>query len=410
VILCDYIISIERLPLRTLPEAGARELAESEKAIEAVFGTIENKLPSRELIEPIRELLTSMRSGSQELTNLVVKEQPYLNNEIGSGRDKINATLDEIRGAIKKLQVRMILSKSNTAENRSKIANLTNILAEIRVAVDRYNPVFPIPEIRALQNSYTNSVRRLVTSNLSVSDLEIRAEISRQVDVLLENIGADASFFNNAIKLANLRKNVGETIQNNRTLENQLIGEISNLVERASTDTTKELADINDTLSANIQTLAFVMVVSIVIAISIVFFYVNPNVISRLNNLAVETQRIADGDYKTEISTLGNDEISRMSKALETFRNGLIDKEELLERLVASNEELERFAYVCSHDLQEPVRMIRAFSEKLEERIADKIEDDETAKVYLHQVTDAAGRSQTLIRGGPAFSTRLQPS
>jgi PAS domain S-box-containing protein len=73
------------------------------------------------------------------------------------------------------------------------------------------------------------------------------------------------------------------------------------------------------------------------------------------------------------------------------------ERERLIEELSDSNEELERFAYVCSHDLQEPLRMIRCFSEKLQTHIASDLENDEKGIKYFKFITEGAVRAQRLI-------------
>jgi len=65
--------------------------------------------------------------------------------------------------------------------------------------------------------------------------------------------------------------------------------------------------------------------------------------------------------------------------------------------LERSNRELEQFAYVASHDLQEPLRKIRTFSDRLEMKCSQQI--DETGRECIQRMQIAAGRMQTLIQG-----------
>jgi PAS domain S-box-containing protein len=65
------------------------------------------------------------------------------------------------------------------------------------------------------------------------------------------------------------------------------------------------------------------------------------------------------------------------------------------EELERSNRELQDFATIASHDLQEPLRKIRAFGDRLSEHSAGAL--DEEASDYLRRMTNAAGRMQTLI-------------
>lgn len=66
------------------------------------------------------------------------------------------------------------------------------------------------------------------------------------------------------------------------------------------------------------------------------------------------------------------------------------------EELLRSNRELERFAYVASHDLQEPLRMVMSFTELLEKNYGDKLDD--RAKKYIQFASSGAERMQYLVK------------
>ncbi len=86
------------------------------------------------------------------------------------------------------------------------------------------------------------------------------------------------------------------------------------------------------------------------------------------------------------------EEQNRLRKELEQNEQKLRDS---LTQLEEKNKELETFAYTASHDMREPLRMIRSFLKLLEERYSSKL--DEKGKKFIHFAMDGAQRMTAFI-------------
>lgn len=86
-------------------------------------------------------------------------------------------------------------------------------------------------------------------------------------------------------------------------------------------------------------------------------------------------------------------------QALEKANQELSERAEQLSR---SNAELERFAFIASHDLQEPLRMVSSFLQLVEKRYKDKL--DEAGKQYIQYAVSGAERMKKLINDLLAYS------
>jgi chemotaxis family two-component system sensor kinase Cph1 len=73
----------------------------------------------------------------------------------------------------------------------------------------------------------------------------------------------------------------------------------------------------------------------------------------------------------------------------------ITERKNLEEELKRSNQELQQFAYVASHDLQEPLRTISSFTQLLERRYKEKLDPD--ADEFIEYVVEAAQRMQQMI-------------
>lgn len=75
---------------------------------------------------------------------------------------------------------------------------------------------------------------------------------------------------------------------------------------------------------------------------------------------------------------------------------------ETIDRLETANKDLDRFAFMASHDLQEPLRKIRMFSDRLYSRYEDSIDDE--SKLYINRIQHSAESMQNLIKDILTFS------
>ena len=210
----------------------------------------------------------------------------------------------------------------------------------------------------------------------------------------------------------------------------------------------KDVSNINEREQAE-QTTTMILLLIALVFVLLLMAYTIHSITRTLSSLKVAAEKMAEGVTGLQVPTYGNDVIAELgaciakidernqqladaayaigkgnfdvdvqpgseqdllSNAILQMRTELQQYREEMEQLVQqrteelnrSNEDLQQFAHVASHDLREPLRKIRIFSSRLLEEPENTL--SETGKLYLNKIEKASERMSNMVEGVLSYS------
>ncbi len=144
------------------------------------------------------------------------------------------------------------------------------------------------------------------------------------------------------------------------------------------------------------QVYQFVFILSLLMVLLGIFFHFQMT--KRVRKLVSTMNQFANGDFKAPVGVNGRDELSTLAESIRKMATRRDQDQQRMnayaKKLEESNQDLQDFAHIASHDLQEPLRKILSFGDLLKSSIS---KEDDKGMAHLERIQKSTARMKSFI-------------
>lgn len=387
---------------------------------------------SDELAVELEAILEKLRKNVVELYELVSEKLVYekkLAYEISIMKVSIETIED--KAALMKINADSnLLDKLNEFESSSlnysnsqyqeELYNLELISSviirsgELRKDLNAIDNSVNSDAVFLIQQAFNHSLRKIVRTIVQSKNIVFGQDIKNNIAKLIE-FGQDSpDIFDYRKNIISIVDRLEMITQENIVYTQKLNTAVLSLANEVRFEAESSSVDLHNTIVTSRNTLYVITILALIVSLLISWGFIYKRIVVKLSELSSVTKKLSNNDFEFDMDINGKDELSDIAIALESLREHSIKRISMNKalhnnslKLKQSNEDLSQFAYIASHDLQEPLRMVGSYVQLLQSKYGNQLDKD--AITYIDFAVDGCVRMRNLIEGLLEYS-RLDSS